>query len=120
MIIKRNEKGRGVYATRSYVKGDIVEVANVFLVPEDEVDDDDIVAFYVFCWEPGVYAIAISNASLFNHSPDPNVEYSLDKENVQLVFKAKKDIEAGGEILLDYGYDDFMSEKKAKFARGDR
>lgn len=110
MVIKRNEKGRAVYADRDYDAGEVVEACEVIVVPKDELSQKDILMFYVFVWGDNDYAVVLGNGSLYNHSYQPNL--SWDESGHHLVFTAIRPIKTGEELTHNYN-------GEAKFARGE-
>lgn len=111
--------GRGVFATRAYKKGTLIEKAHCIFLPIDQVPDDSIIAYYVFNWDNKRYALLVSIMSLLNHSDHPNVVPHCDYANSQISFKAIHAIENGEELKICYGYETMLEEKLAKFARGE-
>ena len=59
---------------------------------------------YYFLWgeKLDVPALVLGYGSLFNHSDDPNAEFSLDIESENMHFSALKDISTGTEITTNY------------------
>jgi uncharacterized protein len=50
-----------------------------------------------------------NTARYINHSCDPNVEAEVDEEEARIMIHAARDIEAGEELLIDYG-DEYFDE----------
>jgi len=101
MKIKRNKKGRGVYATKRYLPGDLIEVCPIILIPEKQVKKGDLICEYIFAWEK-FYAFAFGYGSLYNHSYEPNAVYSRRKIKHEIVYKAHKKIQPNDEITVNY------------------
>lgn len=125
MEVKRTEKGRGVYATRNYRKGQIVERCNVIVFPRREMTEEAILAYYMFEWTGSNYAIALGNGSLFNHSYEPNMVYLPYPGRTQMWFQATRTIKDGDELTINYNGDPddkslvhFLDTKRAVTARG--
>ena len=124
MVIKRNDRGRAVYADRDYIVGEIIEACDVIVIPKKELGLTDILMFYVFVWNTNDYALLLGNGSLYNHSYHPNMSWK--QIDAQIVFRATHPIKAGEELTHNYngGYDRqevvyFLDEERAKFARGE-
>jgi uncharacterized protein len=124
MEVRRNEKGRAVYADRDYQEGEIVETCEVIVIPKKELGLTDIMMFYVFVWGEENYAVVLGNGSLYNHSYQPNMAW--DEAGHHLVFTAIRAIQAGEELTHNYnGEADreekvfFLDEDRARFARGE-
>ena len=126
-VVKTKDKGRAVYAsppTRlfdqyAYSAGDVIEKSDVVLFPQKETPDETIIAYYAFQWDEETLALSFGKSSLFNHSDDPNVGWHIDKEKVQLIFYALRNINPHEELTIRYGYEEMLSKEKAAFARGD-
>lgn len=106
VTIKNTKKyGRGLYATRDFKKGEIIERSP--LVVLNEVDSKvihvTILCLYAFEFNKKLAAIALGNGSLFNHSKRPNVIY--DSKGKEMIFRASKGIKKGEQLFIDYGYD---------------
>ncbi|MDU0204358.1 MULTISPECIES: SET domain-containing protein [Paenibacillus] len=98
--------GRGIYATGSFKKGDLLESAPIIVVSKNEWEQmrTSILKNYVFRWGEDK-AIALGYGCLYNHSFSPNARYISNKKNLTIDFYAYKDIEAGEEILINYNGD---------------
>ena len=102
LIVRKNNKGRGVYAGRRFYRGDLVEDCPVLLLRQS--DGQGVIGKYWWQWEGKFkYAIALGKMSLFNHSPQPNVGVRrLFKQN-KIILKALRTIQKNEEFLIDYG-----------------
>ena len=96
-------KGRGVFATRPFARGDLVEAVPVLLLRPDEQDrvDGTVLDSYVFAWRDTV-AIALGFGSIYNHSWDPNLEYQKRFEEGVIEFVAIRHIAPGDELTTNY------------------
>ena len=117
VAIKNTKKyGRGLYATRNFKKGEIIEVSPV--VTLDKMDTkticDTAINMYVFGWSKDCSAFALGNGSLFNHSKKSNVSYMNSFRTKEIVFTANKKIKRGQQLFIDYGYDPKYSIKITK------
>lgn len=102
--IRKNRYGRGLYARRDLRRGALIEVSPVIVINRDDVGDEELLSNYVFEWSRGKRAVALGVGSLFNHSKEANAWWEVVKDKKVLRFYAIKDIRAGEEILVDYGY----------------
>jgi SET domain-containing protein len=102
-------KGRGVYALESILKGEIIEICQLLLVPYEEAIDS--LDPYVFTYNKKYLAVALGNGSLFNHHNHPNALCYFEFKDKLLVFEAKKDIHIGEEIFINYGYSENDKKK---------
>lgn len=129
--------GRGVFAGRAFSRGEVIEVCPVIPLPDPApTDPGRVLERYVFWWGVDGRAIALGYGSLYNHSPEPNAKFTPRESRNDIVIRATRDIVAGEQIMLDYGWDkdDFESlltppptsaapaapEKPAKTARKTR
>jgi hypothetical protein len=102
--------GRGVFAGKSYSKGDIVEVSQLVTWDSetDRLIQDSELRFYVFegvSGRSGPSALALGNGSLYNHSETENVTYKIVPKKNTIVFRARTKILKGEQLFINYGYD---------------
>lgn len=96
-------KFRGVFALEGIKKGADIVTDCVVLVPQDHFDKiGPPLVWYPFAWKDGVSAIGLGLTSLANHSDQPNCYPERDYSLLLLRLVAKRDIEAGEEIVYDY------------------
>ncbi len=105
--IKNTErKGRGVFATRDFREGDLIETCHIIECPEQDTEfvDRTFLYNYYFNWGPkrNKVAIALGYGSLYNHSYEPNGVYTKDFERKLIIFKCLKPIKKGEEITVLY------------------
>ncbi len=102
--IKQGPHGRGVYARRDISEGETIEICPTVELGEN--DAGGALADYVLYSNrnPGQSVLMLGYGSLYNHSAEPNAEYSEHAEDA-LAFTALRDIPAGAEITIDYGDD---------------
>lgn len=99
------EKGRGVFAKRDFLEGEIIEHAPVIVIPTNEEPTRDMVLYnYTFGWGKDLKqsALALGYGSLYNHSKNPNAYWVLNEKNLEIDFIAKTAIKAEEEITLSY------------------
>lgn len=101
LAVKQGRHGRGVFATRRFAEGDVVETCPTVQAADAEitgvlrdyvftsVNDDDIV-------------LALGYGMLYNHSPEPNLEYVQDDPST-ITFLALRTVRPGDELTIDYG-----------------
>lgn len=125
MGVKKNEMGRGVYASRDFKRGDIVEKAHVIIVPDAEVTYDGVLSHYMYQWDEQNSAVALGNASLYNHSYEPNLDFDFLHRKARIQFTALRDIKEGEELTINYnGEPDcqdqvyMLEPKRARAAQG--
>jgi uncharacterized protein len=101
LTVKKGRLGRGVFATRSFAEGEVVERC-----PTVEVADGDVTGLlgdYVFTSvKDGDVLVVLGNGMLYNHSADPNLEY-LQDDPTTIIFRAVRKVKRGDELTIDYG-----------------
>lgn len=115
-------KGRGVFCTEDIAKGDVIEIAPVFIFKEEDAAhvSKTLIADYVFsckisdslcAWfgikDPKNMAVCLSAGALSfcNHLPAPNAEvvWREDGNSLFSVLQALRDIPKDTEIGISYG-----------------
>lgn len=106
------QKGRGVFATKKFNYGDLIETCPVLVIPKQEAATlrSSEVWNYMFPWNSYAStmedrAIAMGYGMLYNHHHDPNAVYKFNTapQLPSIEFYALKDIEVGDEITIYYG-----------------
>lgn len=95
--------GRGVFATESIKKGEIIEVAPILVLQfEDFVDTRWNLLFEYYFWMDDEVVLALGYGSMYNHSRDANAEYEIDIKKKSITFTAIKNIKKDEEVLFNY------------------
>jgi SET domain-containing protein len=111
-ISKSKIGGRGVFAGRSYKKGEIVEVTPCIA--------DNITAFnrgilkdYIFSHKIPVHVLSFGYGSMYSHNDNPNLSYAIGEtdEDLHMTFTAKRDINKDEELFISYGQSWWSSRK---------
>lgn len=103
--------GRGVFATRTIRRDEVVHVAPVLLLSDQEYEHlaETVLVDYVFEWHEGGVALALGVGGLFNHAADPNLRYELcdddDPARPAHSYVAVREIAEDEELTIDYGDD---------------
>jgi SET domain-containing protein len=99
--IKRGRRGRGVFATRRFVKGELIESCPTVELADAEVTGrlNDYVYTSV---KDGDVVLVLGFGMLYNHAARPNVEYVQDEPSM-MEFLALRAIATGDELTIDYG-----------------
>lgn len=97
-------KGRGVFAQKRFVKGEVIERASVVVIPAEQVQliDQTVLTNYYYDWDNQAIAIAFSWTSLINHSYQPNTFYVKKFAERVIEHVAYRDIEEGEEMTANY------------------
>jgi uncharacterized protein len=100
-VVQDGRHGRGVFATRRFARGEVVETCPTVEVPDGDVRG--ILRDYVFTSvENGDVVLALGYGMLYNHSPEPNLEYAQDDPST-ITFLALRTVQPGDELTIDYG-----------------
>ncbi len=96
--------GRGVFTTRPIALGERFEVNPVFRIDAAERRHLDQTALHdhYFEHERDAY-IALGPISLLNHDDDPNADFELDVEALEISLVARRPIERDEEVTIHYG-----------------
>ena len=99
--------GRGVFAGRPFLKGEIIEICPVLTVtdPIEKACRGHALERYFFFWEgtaEAMVAVAFGYGSLYNHSPEWNASFKIRKKSLDIVFRAARDIAEGEQIFINY------------------
>ena len=105
-IKETKNKGRGVFAAKTFKEGEIIEICQIIVLPEEDTEliDKTKLFNYYFNWTERLnrVAIVLGYGSLYNHSNKPNAVYEKDFTNDLLVFKCTCEIKQGEEITVNY------------------
>lgn len=101
LTIKEGRHGRGVFATRRFRKGELVETCPTLQLPDGEVTGT--LRDYVFTSvKDGDIVLALGYGMLYNHSAEPNVEYEQEDPS-EISYYALRTVQPGEELTIDYG-----------------
>jgi uncharacterized protein len=107
--IKKSRYGRGIFASRTIQKGELIHQAPVIVCPGDQYKKlkKTVLRNYYFNWGENYdhVAIALGYGSLFNHSYSPNAMFENNLKEETVDFIALKRIKAGEEIFVNYNGD---------------
>jgi uncharacterized protein len=97
-------RGRGVFATRAFASGEVIECAPVIVIPREQVAAlrGTLLDDYWFWWDEQHNACALGCGSLYNHAAPANARFERDRDAGVLVFTAVREIAAGDEITINY------------------
>lgn len=103
-VKKSSLHGYGVFAGKTFKKGDLIEECYFVITSGDDKKFED----YYFDVD-GKYAIFLGFGSIYNHSDDPNADYFIYKKSKMTKIKAARTIKKGEEIFISYGDEWFKS-----------
>ncbi len=99
-------RGRGMFATRRILKGELIERAPVIVLNEKQwpVAERTILSNYAFDWGENdeQAAIALGYVSIYNHSYRPNAQLEQMPDELMMEVIAIKDIQPGEEVTINY------------------
>lgn len=100
------EKGRGVFAIRSFNTGETIELAPVIPIPADqrELIHQTVLRHFYFEWgdNEDEAAMVLGYGALYNHSYQPNAAYVFRESECLIEFVALREIRPDEEILINY------------------
>jgi hypothetical protein len=98
-----SKRDRMIIAARPFMAGELVHVAPVVVVPNEQVAG--VLENYVYTWRRGRSAIALGFGSLFNHSKTPTLCLQKYPTKRLIMYWAIRSIDAETELTIDYGYE---------------
>jgi SET domain-containing protein len=103
-------KGRGVFASRAFSAGEVVEECPVVLFRKPYEALHKELKTIVFHWEvpegaAATQALALGYGSLYNHDNPSNMRYETDGEALVMRLIAARDIGADEELTINYNAD---------------
>ncbi len=105
-IQQSNIHGRGVFACRKFKSGNVIETAPLILLSAADkafLQGTSLFSYYFLIENADTpAALGLGYSSVYNHSYDPNAEYTINLKNATLVIKACKTIFPNHEITLNY------------------
>lgn len=98
-------KERGLFATKDYKKGDVIETCPTLSMKKSEVSDTNIINEHLFKGnKPGNSLLSLGYCSIINHSRDKqNCTWEVAEDDSYIRMYATKDIANGDEIYTNYG-----------------
>ncbi len=100
-------KGRGAYAARAHVEGELVEACPVVLFSGTFGSVPEEVRKLLFNWGvlanvPATHCLALGYGSMYNHENPANMRYRADVKSNTLQFIAIRNIALGEELTVNY------------------
>ncbi|MDR3477232.1 MAG: SET domain-containing protein-lysine N-methyltransferase [Gammaproteobacteria bacterium] len=108
VVKKSTMHGYGVFALETIKKGKIIEECYVLISKGGDKTLED----YYFDAK-GKYALFTGFGSIYNHSVEPNADYTINIKNRIATIKADRTIQKGEEIFVSYG-DEWFSSRGMK------
>jgi SET domain-containing protein len=109
-IDKAKKKGRGVFCQVALQGDEVIEVAPVIVMSDDDrkVLDQTLLHDYIFEWTPegkNMCCMALGYVPVYNHSYQSNCEYFMNYEEQTIFIKTMRAIPAGEELTINYNGD---------------
>jgi len=102
-VFNSNGRGRGVFALKNFLAGEVIERAPVIIIPCDQWHATEKTILYNYCYAWGDdAALALGFGSLYNHAYNPNAAYLKRIDQLLIEFIALRDIDAHEEITINY------------------
>ena len=111
-VAEAGQKGRGVFALKSLVKGATVEISPYIEVPARHFNFVQKTYLERFVYDLGrnKTAVGLGHLSMYNHDKEPNATWFINRRRKVITIKITKPVKSGEEILLNYGYDPVTQE----------
>ncbi len=98
---------RGIFANRNFDSNEVIEKAPYI---EDSTDNfEGLIRDYIFKKNQTNSVVGFGNASLYNHSDEPNATWTITDTHIEI--KSIKPIFKNEEILISYG-NNYWSTRK--------
>jgi len=98
------DAGRGLFATKDYKEGDIIELCPAIIV-DNNMDGSNLISHYLFSsYGEDKTLVAFGYCSLINHSEEKrNCSWEISEDDKVVKMFAIKDIKEGEEFFSHYG-----------------
>lgn len=105
VYVKRSSThGYGVFAGKNFRKGELIEECYIII----SKGGDKILEDFYFDAK-GKYAVFLGYGSIYNHSDEPNADYTINIKKRLATIKADRTIRKGEELFVSYGEEWFTS-----------
>jgi hypothetical protein len=101
-------RGRGVFANKAFVKGEVVEICPVIVLSTPYSELIEELRLIVFQWirekppKRNVQALVLGYGSLYNHANPSNMRWEADRPALVIRYVADRDIGNGEELTINY------------------
>ena len=113
LVVKKSIiHGYGVFAGEDFAPDDVIEECHVILT----YGGDHLLQDYYYSGGGKYHVIPTGYGMIYNHAVDPNATYIFDEEHELLIFKARRPIKEGEEILISYG-DTWFEKREMEIKR---
>jgi SET domain-containing protein len=102
-------KGRGVFTNTALKKNQVIEIAPVIVLTEEDrkLIDQTLLHDYIFEWgsEKNLCCMALGYVPLYNHSYESNCEYEMNFSKQVISIKTIRPIKEEEELFINYNGD---------------
>lgn len=109
--------GWGVFAAKDIEKDEVIEICPILSLPTKRGDINYILPDYTFQWPKTdswtEFVVSLGYGSLYNHSNNPNANWTHDFENRTFIFFSTKPIKKGEEIFIFYGDESYWADGRS-------
>ena len=109
VIAPSEDRGRGVFTTKSIPADTIIEISPVIVLSSKERKDIEKTKLFHYIFEWGdtrrQACVALGYVSMYNHSYDANCAYEMDFDNLIVSIRTVKKIKKGEELYINYNAD---------------
>ena len=107
--------GRGIFASERIITNEIFEVCPYLDLGIPKKATSPLLMNYRFNWPQGtsdwdLQVVGLGFSSFYNHSETPNANWRSNIQDDTFEFYATKDIEAGEEIFVYYGGEEYWKD----------
>ena len=95
-------QGWGMFATEPLKKYELLEESPIIIVEPGELGNPHNLGRYFASIKDGRVFIGLGSGVLYNHSPNPNVEWYIDGVNLTQNYYTLRDVEVGEELFSCY------------------
>lgn len=109
VIAPSEDRGRGVFTTKSIPADTVIEISPVIVLSSKERKDIEKTKLFHYIFEWGdtrrQACVALGYVSMYNHSYDANCAYEMDFDNLIVSIRTVKKVKKGEELYINYNAD---------------
>ena len=94
--------GRGLFAARNFVSGELITKTPAVCVPRQELPRGNVLWEYTFGHDETNWLIGLGAVSFINHNEHPNAEIIYNTATQEIFLTATKPIREDDEIFIRY------------------
>ena len=104
-VRRTTKKGRGVFASKDFRQGEIIEKCPIInITPEERKHcEKTVLNYYIYPWRSTRSgSVVLGNGSIYNHSFNPNADWKQNFKEENMIYRALENIKKGDEITVNY------------------